>query len=358
LDIMRRSSRGRLVGVAWLAVVWFGCDSGEPAAPSAPTRPLEATAADGTSAEAGTSAPAEAKAMVMVFPGKPHMYEEIWERTARAEASGRKVRLDTLRPEPGDPPSKQADLIRRALADRPSALVVLADEDPAAVAPAVEEARDQGVPVVLLERPVPVRGKPVHLVTFGPIREATRAMVKAGLETIKAGGQPADSPILVLAHEAADSYVESRLAELLAALKDAGGNVLPTMTYRGNVPEATQAILSALEAHPKLALVFALDDRAISGGTTVRYGHRPELLLAGFAVERKTMELVAANQCLGLVDINAPALARRAIEVALDLAQGKSHPERVELEVRFRLAPNPLSGKRFSGPRARGTTPG
>src|SRR5262249_38920124 len=70
----------------------------------------------------------------------------------------------------------------------------------------------------------------------------------------------------------------------------------------------------------------------------------PKFILAGFSADRKDYDIVGTNQCIALVDLNVPALARKAVRVALDLADGRPTPERIEVPTPLAPASGPAAG--------------
>ena len=78
-------------------------------------------------------------------------------------------------PEPGRPTPPRAELVRRAIADGASAILVTPKGD-AQLPKALAEAEAKGIPVVLIGRPVtpPAGSKPFTTVAPGPLREIDR----------------------------------------------------------------------------------------------------------------------------------------------------------------------------------------
>ena len=74
---------------------------------------------------------------------------------ARTQAGIDKVKLRSNVLRDADPPAQQVELVREAIARRPLALIVEpADPSDARMAEAVQKARTDGIPVVLLNRPL------------------------------------------------------------------------------------------------------------------------------------------------------------------------------------------------------------
>ena len=159
LRMQRRIRRRPGVVVATLAALLFGlggCDS-KPAVVS-DTVVIDPGVESKTTADASNT-----KLVTMLMPFSGRNVELIIWRQAAMEEMGRFVGrtgaiLDVRTLKQNDPPARQAEMVREAAVRGTSGLIVVA-ADPKSIAPALIVARDKGIHVVLLSRPVPVRGK-------------------------------------------------------------------------------------------------------------------------------------------------------------------------------------------------------
>src|SRR5262249_3253854 len=113
-----------VLGAGGMFLLVAGCD------------PAGASRAPATAVVKGTSAPTtlpsvqppKATQLVMIVPGESNDTTRAWVQVVREQAGKRTVFLDVRQPAPGDPPSKEAELIREAPKRGASALIVVADD--------------------------------------------------------------------------------------------------------------------------------------------------------------------------------------------------------------------------------------
>lgn len=321
---MKRSVRVGMIGLCGLAVGLSGCDRGS-AGPPATVAPVDETTAIG---------------LVLPVPGPPEA--NVWEQAARLEAAQEKVVLEVI----AEPAARQADAIREAL-NRGVAALMVVPADPKAIAPALAEARDQGLPIVLLDRSVPVEGKPLPTVVFPPVERAAVQVVDAASEDARAAGFPADGPALIMANSPDAAGDSPRVAALRQAAEAAKIKVLPIVRFAGYINEATAALRAVLKEHPEVAMVLTEEDMAAQAAVSVRFDlpeDRRRFVVAGFVANEQTLDMMKFNICSGLVDRRLQEFSRRALHAALDLARGQSVPDRIEIEtplVRATGTPSP-----------------
>lgn len=292
----------------------------------------------------------ETPKVALILPADGVSELEIWEATARREQVRTVTLTDIRKLSPGDPPEKQVELIRAAVADGCSALIVLA-ADPKVVAPVLEELRAEGLPIVLLDREVPLSGDPLTRVTYASPRETARQLVDISVLRAREAGFPDEGPAMILTDAGGDSHTQARVKALREELQSRGIRVLPDATYFGIGAEATKALEMALPAAPHVAMVFAENDFALRAASTFR--HRLDrtqrrFVLAGYSHARQTMDLVNYNVVAGIVDRNLNEIIHQAFDTALALARGETVPLLVE-------SPTPLN--RSTGKEKEGVYP-
>ena len=352
---MVRSVWSRGQWLAWVALALAGCEWGPTtSAPPAPSQPLEVAGAT-DQADAAGGAPADAaKELILSLPAEPLLFADAWEQVARkVAATEHHAVLSTERPNEGDPPGRQAELIRRAATRAPTAMIVVPG-DPKSLAGALEEVRDRRVPILVMDRPVPVAGKPLPLVTFEPFEKPARELAAAAAEAIKAAGFSAQGPALIVNQVPDDDASRRRLATLQDALKEAGITVLEVVPYQMStslsLTESRRPTAAAVDRHKDLALVVTLGDNALSETVNVRAAlesDRKKFVVMGLAVGTSAQDMLGHNACEGLIDLQVGVLARRAVEATLALAAGRAVPERTEVPTPFRRA---TESARYSPP--------
>jgi ribose transport system substrate-binding protein len=308
-------------------VGWAGCDSGSDGAPRA----------KGINASIDEPAPPDAtgsKLVTMLMP-QPIPNDElvIWRQVAMEEggrqAAESGIVLEVQILAPGDPPAKQVEQVRAAVAKGSAALIVVA-ADAKAVAPALIEARDKGVPVVLLSRPVPVEGKPFPLVAIAPLEPSARELVGTALLVAKDRGL-GDAPALLVVKDPPDEHTEARVAAMEAALAEAKVPLRKTMHITAYPEEAGDMIAEELKARPDVSMVLADEDQGFSGIDTALFklGLEKPPAMGAYVYDPKFKSQVRMGNGAALVNRRVQAMAARAVLVAVALVEGKPLPELV-----------------------------
>ncbi len=337
---MRRERARRLaggVGVV-LGMLVLGCDSSPPGPPVVSERD-----------EASPSGP---RVIALIEPARRSAQVGLWEQMAMMVAGDEKALMQVHRPESYAPLGRQAELVREAVDNGADALIVIPGEESQNLAEALENVRDQGVSIVLLNREVEVRGEPLPLVTFTASSEAARNLVEVMLQAARKADFPAEGPALILRRTNPDADRSERNEALRAALTEAGVTVLPDRTYSGDWESAIEALKAAYRDEPKPVMVFTEEDDGLLAASSLREDLTSEgnvpFILGGFAAQRRSFDQVDYGEAAGLVDLNLGEAARRAVTSVLALAQGKEIPARVEI---------PRTVRVLTGTRARSRHP-
>jgi len=320
--MMRLPSPGRAASGLLIAVasIVCGCDAGRPAS-TTPT-----VSDDENPAEVSTY-------LYLILPAERTPLLSSYEQAALLAAGKEQAILRLEKPEEDAPASRQVELIRKAIADGATAILIVA-QDPKAVAPALVEAREKGISVVLLDRPVPVEGTPLTLVTQPPLAESARKMVDQVIKAVEEFKLPAEAPAVLIVHQRPDDPdLSARASALREALKGAG--VTEIMEFRFEEPGAESKTLyeQAVTREPTVSMIFANDDDALAAvagprADSVRDGGVPRML-GGMVSQPRNLDLVSFNQAAGLVNMDIQGLMDRAVRAAIEQARGVDEPSRI-----------------------------
>lgn len=300
-----------------------GCDSPRPAIATPPVT-------DGEN-------PSEVSTyLYLILPAERTPLLSSYEQAAMMAAGNSQAILRMEKPEENAPPSQQVELIRKAIADGATAILIVA-QDPEAVAPALVEAREKGISVVLLDRPVPVEGTPLTLITQPPLVESARKMVD---QVIKAVGEfklSADAPAVLVVHRQPDDPdLAARTLALREALKAAGVTEIMEFSFQEPGAESKTFYEQAVGREPTVSMILANDDDALAAvavprADSVRDGGVPRMI-GGMVSQPRNLDLVSFNQVAGLVNMNVQELMDRAVQVAIGQAQGVDTPPRIVVD--------------------------
>lgn len=331
---MRRSV-AMVLGV--LAPLSTGCES----ASFAPPPPPELASTAGPSLEPSV------KVIEMVLRSEDTPARTTWAQVGRVDAGVSRVSFRSSAPGAGDPPDRQAELIRRAAA-RGASVVIVEAAPGARVAEALDELKAKGTSVILLARPLAGREKVFPLVAIPPLAESASLLVKAATEDAKAAKLPSDGTAAILVSRKPDAYTEERVAALKDALKDAGVAPPEVLAFDGTQADASKLLGERLESDPKLTLVFAEDNEALFGTLVVRERIKKErvIILAGYAELGGHLNEAVLDQTAAVADRNMSAMAHAAFRLAMQLASAQPVAERTEVPIPFhrhssQVAPDP-----------------
>ena len=328
---MRGSIDWRMLGLASLLGMAPGCGYdlfGPPAPPPS----------------AQDSGPTEApRTIFMVTTVAPDSEPEGWVLTAQREANQSRAPFRSLGPVSGQGPEVEADLVRRAVADGASALIVVASEAPG-LARALDEAESKKVPVVVVGRPVAGGGDPSRftLVAPGSSQDYADRLVKVTLDDAKGAGFPGDGPALVLLFPDHDAFAIDRAEALMGAASRAG---LKPRTVRFDGEGESKSTREALRAMAQLtdpSVVLAADDASVRLVAFAREtsSPRPSLFSSGFVnAQPGTPEKFKGESAL--VASRRDDLGRLAVRAAFERMGGEPAGRRIAPESQFLRGPSP-----------------
>jgi ABC-type sugar transport system substrate-binding protein len=117
----------------------------------------------------------------------------------------------------------------RATAARSAGALLLEPIDSPLVREALHEVEAKGLPIVLLDTPLPASspGSFYPCVAFTGFADAGKRIVEAVVAEVQKFKLPEDGPALVLEYDAKDLYSSQRLDSLTSALKAAGSSISP-----------------------------------------------------------------------------------------------------------------------------------
>ena len=314
-----------------------------------------------------SSAPAEARAqpdsammMTLVLPADPTAVQYLWEAAIMSIAGDEKAIYQLEKPEPQAPAQRQADMIRTAAKSGTSAMIVVA-QDPKVVAPALDEVRASGMPVVLLGRDVPSpSGKPFTYVAYESAEKAARRMFEATRKAAKAAGLSPDGPAALVVKSPRDPETTPRMEALRKVITESGVKLLPDIEYLDDAVSPSDTYRRALKLDPKPTMLFGDEDLSVTAMCRIRSEedrtpHAP--MVGGFISQKRNRDVVAFNQAAAVVDANSVAPAARAVTAALELASGKELPARVEIPLDVLIAGDPTHPVNLRPPSLDGRKP-
>jgi ABC-type sugar transport system substrate-binding protein len=342
--VTRRAAAAALVGVLGALA---GCDSGSFAPPPPPEL---------ASLSDPRATPAAVAVELILAPGEDPD-RDLWVQAARIEAGKTKAILTVSRPDPGATSSWQADRIRSA-PGRGGAVLLVESVDNPDVAAALNEARDEGVKVVLVGHDVAARdpSKPFQRVTFGTLDVPARKLVEAVRKEARSTGLPENGHALIALPEKAGSLSRAFAAQFESKLKALGTESVTVVPIKdeSHLEANGKAIKARVEADPAVTMVLTVEHPGLSAalGAHEQLKAKREFSIAGaVSFEALSSRLDLLVRCAGLIDRRLSTLGREAIRTAVRVARG----EKVEPVV---IIPVEFEARRTTDPDAAPTPPG
>lgn len=255
-------------------------------------------------------------------------------QVGRQEAGAARMSLRVTAPREGDPPGRQAELIRRAAARGGSSLIVESSSDPG-VPEALEEVRAKGIPILVFGPPIPAAKSSYPRIWLADFAESARMLVTAALEDARKASVAPDATALILRPERLDLFSEQITTALEKSLKDAGVKQVDILTFNGTGEDAGKVLDARLEVNPRAALIFTEENEGLSQalGARDRFKARRPLIVAGYTENLLVLSAQALEQSAAIADRRVPRLGLMAFESARSLAEGKSIAEPNELPI-------------------------
>jgi len=354
----------------------FGCDSGS----FIPPPPDELRGGTGAPASATSSGPgpagwetepATAKTLEIILDRRDPDEEAIVSAAARTQGGLDMVKLKISLLGEQDLPARQADLVREALARHPLALIVEpADPTDRRLAQVIDEARGEGVPVVLLNRslagdpgaapnladakpatgnsltqpgtsqaaataPNPRARKPLVVVKTPPFASSAQQLVALAIRNAKNAGLAPEGGAVLVINTIGDPFIQDRVVAIRSALEASGIRTIHEVSFSKTSEDGAKLLTKRLKADPKLVLVFSVDSlSSMAARMTMNQIvlDRP-FILAGYAAEESYASSTQMGDFAAVAEFAPTRQVRKAINAAVALAQGRTVPSVIELPI-------------------------
>jgi ABC-type sugar transport system substrate-binding protein len=276
-------------------------------------------------------------------------------------------------------PARQLELVREAVARRPMALIVEpADPADRGLAQAVEEARGQGVPVVMIgqwpagtgaESSAPQKGAqgvagrgqvpgggsgptppartkgPLIVVTPPVFTSSARQLIASALRNAANAGLEARAGAILLINTVSDSFADGRVAALRRALEEAGISKVEEVRFAQAIEQGAKLLTERLKASPKIAIVLTSDIQAMAVARQVDTDLKQQrpFICAGYTSDENVANVVRIGTVAAAAEFVPTKLVRKAISIGVAAARGRDVPPRVELDIPVHDSP-PTTG--------------
>ncbi|MBV8488303.1 MAG: substrate-binding domain-containing protein [Planctomycetaceae bacterium] len=308
---------------------------------SASSAPVAATSNPGARSVSKSSV-ARARLVELLLARPANLDRLYLEKYLRRDAGLNKCTFRSEMPEENEPsgPERLAREIRAAV-DRTTGVLIVEPIDAPAVRDALHEAEAKGLSIVLLDAPLPSLspGKSYPYVAFQPIAPVSRKLVETLADDAKWLHLPPHGKALVIKDNDEDCLDPDRLESIKKALQEAG-YPFEIVEVVASVPnEAIELLRKKFETSPNVTIAVADHEyslqAAFEGRDRWRGPGKHAVALGGYAACDARLDSLpkALSECV--IDRNTEGYARKALQVALDLMDGKPVAERNEVELRL-----------------------
>jgi hypothetical protein len=272
--------------------------------------------------------------------------------TARAVAGREMSRILISVVGETDSPGTQAELVRKAV-NRNSLALVVEPVDPAdsELAQAVTEAREQGLPVVIMGRPLtglphssiappgspktagPAIGSLVNVVPED-FASSARPIVEAAIRNARNAKLSPEAAVLMV-NASVDRLAEDRAAGLREALRNAGITAVEQLPITADTATAKADLIALLRANRKPSMVLATDLTGLTAAAlaTAVLGDDHLYVVGGYSWEDALASAVNGGEYAAIAVFSMDRLVARAVKTAVAASRGERLPDRVQLEV-------------------------
>jgi ABC-type sugar transport system substrate-binding protein len=349
------------------SLISIGCDSNSTFLPPPPDGLRDSASVDSidlpaASAIEGTASGARSIEMILDRRDPSEITGVL--TAARTQAGIDKVRLRPKVLGDAEPPSQQVELVREALARHPLALILEpADPSDARLAEALQKAQADGIPVVLLNRPLAAKAADAppkqstapkgaarpgpadtpesagssNLVLVAPpsFTQSARQLVASAIRNAKNARLDPQGGAVVLVNQIGDTFNQERATAIRNALKDAGIKTVEEISFSKSPDAGAKLLKQKLTANPKLVLVFAIDGLSTTASRQVMTELIPDRLFvqSAYASDGNYTDMIRIADFAAVAAFAPNRVVRKAISTAVSLSQGRSVPARVEVPV-------------------------
>ena len=279
-------------------------------------------------------------------------------QTARSHAGNERVRIQIVMVGELGNTDSEAALVQKVIARDALALVVepvrSSDSELSRV---ISDARDRGLPVVLIGRPLDTSTS-VESKAAGPGNGSTgprappsrscpsrsraqHGLVAAAINNARNAKFTPESGEFLMINTASDPLAEDRAQALRDALHDVGITTIEEVRFQGDHTVAKEKLSAVLPAHPKIGMVFSTDHIGLASSFQLleKVGEQHMYVVAGYTGEESSVNMANNGEFAAAAIFVPERLIRKAIASAASLARGEKLAERVEVPVPLHVSP-------------------
>lgn len=219
---------------------------------------------------------------------------------------------------------EQVDKIRAMISRSVSALVV-APTEPKQLQPILQQAVDQGIPVLLVDTDIP------------DWDAKTSFIGTDNLAAGKVGGQYAltvanSGNLAILAGTPGNTATQNRVDGFKEAINGSGLNVVAELSANSDRAQGRSVTADILQRNPDLTMIFAANDEMALGAVQAvdAAGKAEQVSIIGFDGTKDAVDAILAGTMAGSVAQNPFKMGEAGVQAAIKASDGESVDKRID----------------------------
>ncbi|KAA0099726.1 sugar ABC transporter substrate-binding protein [Mycolicibacterium sp. P1-18] len=219
---------------------------------------------------------------------------------------------------------EQVDKTRAMISRSVSALVV-APTEPKQLQPILQQAVDQGIPVVLVDTDIP------------DWHAKTSFVGTDNLAAGKVGGQYAltvasSGNLAILAGTPGNTATQDRVTGFKQAVNGSGLNVVAELSANSDRAQGRSVTADILQRNPDLSMIFAANDEMALGAVQAvdAAGKAGQVKIIGFDGTKDAVDAILAGTMAGSVAQNPFKMGEAGVQAAIKASNGQSVDKRID----------------------------
>jgi ribose transport system substrate-binding protein len=233
--------------------------------------------------------------------------------------------IGPLGPPTEDAVEEQINMIQSVISQKPDVLV-LAPSQPPATVKVLQQAKQAGIKVILIDSPMPEEFTDYE--TFIGTTNYTAGVDAANM--IVNAGIPQGSNIVLLEGAPGNPTMTQRCDGAEKAFKDAGFVIASRQPAYSDKDRAFTVMQNILQTNPNVAAVFsANDDQALGAWRAINLAGK-QAVVVGVDGTRDALNSILRSELYGSMGQNSYQMGVLAIENAVKLAKGETIDKRID----------------------------
>lgn len=322
---MKKKILSIMMVISMTGALLTGCGSSQPSADAAQTEVVEAEKGEeSTEPEAEVTEAAETEGNFNYTFVSPLVSHEYWmevDEGIQAEAEATGVNVNTIGETKVDVDA-MVKYIDSAIASKVDGIITMA-LSPSAIGPAIDRAKDAGIPVILVDTDAPESKRDAYVGTsnYDAGKAAGEAMIEA------TGG---NAQIGIIRGTEGQETDNDRIDGFQDAIADeAGMKVIDIQSCNSDMLTGTQKAQDMLKAYPEMNAIFGSEGTGAvaAGKILVEQGKEGQVTVIGFDDTEECLDYIRQGVVHGTIAQKPNYMGKTAVDMLNDINSGKQLEE-------------------------------